>query len=76
MALNQTDGSHLWSPTTGDYIVASVAVSRDNVVYAASSDKFVYALHGDDGSVVWKFETGAAVVATPALFPEQAMPIG
>lgn len=76
LALNQTDGSHLWSPTTGDYIVASVAVSRDNVVYAASSDKFVYALHGDDGSVVWKFETGAAVVATPALFPEQAMPIG
>ena len=76
LALNQTDGSHIWSPTTGDYIVASVAVSRDNVVYAASSDKFVYALHGDDGSVIWKFETGAAVVATPALFPEQVMPIG
>ena len=76
LALNQTDGSHIWSPTTGDYIVASVAVSRDNAVYAASSDKFVYALHGEDGSVIWKFETGAAVVATPALFPEQVMPIG
>ena len=76
LALNQADGSHIWSPTTGDYIVASVAVSRDNAVYAASSDKFVYALHGDDGSVIWKFETGAAVVATPALFPEQVMPIG
>ena len=56
--------------------MASVAVSRDNAVYAASSDKFVYALHGEDGSVIWKFETGAAVVATPALFPEQVMPIG
>lgn len=76
LALNQADGSHIWSPTTGDYIVASVAVSRDNAVYAASSDKFVYALHGDDGTVIWKFETGAAVVATPALFPEQVMPIG
>lgn len=76
LALNQTDGSHLWSPATRDYIVASVAVSRDNVVYAASSDQFVYALHGDDGSVIWKFETGAAVVATPTLFPEHTMPVG
>ncbi|KAJ7348188.1 hypothetical protein OS493_039657 [Desmophyllum pertusum] len=76
LALNQTDGSHLWSPATRDYIVASVAVSRDNVVYAASSDQFVYALHGDDGSVIWKFETGAAVVATPTLFPERTMPVG
>ena len=76
LALNQTDGSHIWSPTTRDYIVASVAVSRDNVVYAASSDKFVYALHGGDGSVIWKFETGAAVVASPVLFPEHNMPVG
>ena len=76
LALKQTDGSHIWSPTTRDYIVASVAVSRDNIVYAASSDKFVYALHGDDGSVIWKFETGAGVVATPVLFPENAMPVG
>lgn len=56
--------------------MASVAVSRDNVVYAASSDKFVYALHGDDGSVIWKFESGAGVVATPVLFPEHTMPVG
>ena len=76
LALKQADGSHIWSPTTRDYIVASVAVSRDNVVYAASSDKFVYALHGDDGSVIWKFETGADVVATPVLFPEHTMPVG
>lgn len=76
LTLNQTDGSHIWSPTTGDYVVASVAVSRDNVVYAASSDKFLYALHGGDGSVIWKFETGAAIVASPALFPEHTMPVG
>ena len=76
LALNQTDGSHIWAPTTRDYIVASVAVSRGNVVFAASSDKFLYALHGDDGSVIWKFETGAAIVASPALFPEHTMPVG
>ena len=76
LALNQTDGSHIWSPTTRDYIVASVAVSRENVVYAASSDKFLYALHGDDGSVIWKVETGAANVASPALLPEHTMPVG
>ena len=76
LAVNQTDGSHIWSPTTGDYVVASVAVSRDNVVYAASSDKFLYALHGNDGSVIWKFQTGAAIVASPSLFPEHMMPVG
>lgn len=76
LALKQADGSHIWSPTTSDYIVASVAVSRDNVVYAASSNNFVYALHGEDGSIIWKFETGAGVVATPVLFPEHAMPVG
>ena len=76
MAVNQTDGSHIWSLTTGDYVVASVAVSRDNVVYAASSDKFLYALHDNDGSVIWKFQTGAAIVASPSLFPEHTMPVG
>ena len=58
------------------YVVASVAVSRANVVYAASSDKFLYALHGNDGSVTWKFQTGAAIVASPSLFPEHMMPVG
>ena len=76
LAVNQTDGSHIWSPTTGDYVVASVVVSRDNVVYAASSDKFLYALHGNDGSVIWKFQTGAAIVASPSLFPEHMMSVG
>lgn len=53
-----------------------MAVSRDNEVFAASSDKFVYAMNGVDGSIIWKFQTGAAVVATPALFPEDNMPVG
>ena len=53
-----------------------MAVSRDNEVFAASTDKFVDALNGTDGSVIWKFQTGAAVVSTPALFPEDAMPFG
>ena len=76
LAVNQTDGSYIWSPTTGDYVVASVAVSRANAVYGASSDKFLYALHGNDGSVIWKFQTGAAIVASPCLFPEHMMPVG
>ena len=33
-----------------------------------------YALHGNDGSVIWKFQTGAAVVASPSLFPKDMMP--
>ena len=55
--------------------MASVGVSRDNVVYAANSDKFLYALHDNDGSVIWKFQTGAAIVASPSLFPEHTMPV-
>ena len=56
--------------------MASVGVSRDNVVYAASWDKLLYALHGNDGSVIWKFQTGAAIVASPSSFPEHMMPVG
>ena len=33
-----------------------------------------YALHGNDGSVIWKFQTGVAVVASPSLFPKHMMP--
>ena len=76
LALNQTDGSQIWSPMTRDFVVASVAVSRDNVVFAASSDAAVYALNGEDGTIIWKFETGEAVVASPILSLEHAMPVG
>ena len=57
-------------------VTTSVGVSRDNVVYAASSDQFLYALHDNDGSVIWKFQTGAAIVASPSLFPEHMMSVG
>ena len=63
-------------PKACSQAIASVGVSRDNVVYAASSDKFLYALHDNDGSVIWKFQTGAAIVASPSLFPEHTMPVG
>ena len=76
MALNQTDGSTIWSPATGDFVVSSVAVSRDNIVYGASTDKSIFALNGEDGSIIWSYNSGAAVVATPVLPPEQSMPIG
>ena len=76
LALNQTDGSTIWSPATGDFVVSSVAVSRDNIVYSASTDKSIFALNGEDGSIIWSYNSGAAVVATPVLPPEQSMPIG
>ncbi len=34
-------------------------------MYVCSSDNYVYALNGHDGSVKWKFETGNDVQSTP-----------
>ena len=74
LAMNQTDGRVLWSPATRDYVSSSVAVSRNNVVFASSNDKNVYALDGQDGAIIWSFETGEAVLSSPALPPDYRMP--
>lgn len=74
LALNQTDGSVLWAPTTRDYVSSSVSVSRDNFVFASSNDKNVYALDGQDGAIVWSFETGDAVASSPVLPLDYRMP--
>lgn len=80
-ALDPDDGSKKWEYDTGTAMVSSPAVSSDGtVVYFGSQRTSItlssgetyyhalYALHTDDGSVKWNYDTGNNVVASPAIY--------
>jgi len=45
----------------------STPVVADNVVYIASADHYLYAIHAESGNEIWRFETKAAIMSTPLL---------
>lgn len=64
----------LWSVrTAGPIGWASMPVSsRDRkTIYVASSDGYLYALDANDGKIHWRYDTGAAVVASPVIAKER-----
>lgn len=74
-ALHRTEGKEAWRFTSKpvrryeggwDYFVSSPVVAGDLVI-AGSGDNFIYALKWETGALVWKFDTGAVVRATPAV---------
>lgn len=77
-ALNGEDGSILWSYGAKDWILSTPAIADiDNdtllevVVYAGSymapGDSSVYALNGEDGSLLWSYKTSGGMWSSPAI---------
>ena len=56
----------LWGFSTEGWVNAAPTVS-DGVVYVASDDHRVYALHAAIGSELWSFATGDAIQSTPTV---------
>jgi len=69
-ALRATDGSKLWSFSTGpgvsSYQDSSPAVAG-GVVFIGSSDGNLYALEASSGAKKWSFKTGGKVSSSPAV---------
>lgn len=59
-------GLFLWSFLTGDNVATQPVVFEDLVIFG-SEDRNIYAVESADGELRWQRETGAAVVASPAL---------
>ncbi|UEG51281.1 PQQ-binding-like beta-propeller repeat protein [Ferruginibacter lapsinanis] len=75
--VNRHSGSVKWKFATAgekqyelysfaDYVQSS-PVYNDGLLYFGSGDGSIYALNANNGSLVWKYATGAVVHATPAL---------
>ena len=61
-----TEPPELFKFKTGDWVVASLAVS-DGVVYVGSKDNHLYAINANTGQEIWRFKTDADVVSCPAV---------
>jgi outer membrane protein assembly factor BamB len=55
-----------WKFHTGGLIISSPVIA-DGLVYAGSTDGYLYAVDLDSGKLKWKFETKARVVSSPAV---------
>jgi outer membrane protein assembly factor BamB len=51
-AIDRLSGAMLWKFETGGMVIASPAVAPDGVIYVASNDTFLYAVH-PDGTQKW-----------------------
>ena len=77
-ALKESDGTLLWSFTSGDPsadgIYASPCVEKGKV-YVPSSEGKIYCLRLSDGSFVWDYWTGGADFSSPLVVPS-GIPLG
>ena len=61
-----TFGGLKWKFHTGGYVNSTPAI-ENGIVYAGSTDGYLYAVSADTGSLRWKFATGSRVVSSPAI---------
>jgi len=65
-ALNASTGAHIWNYTTGGPIASSPTFANGNI-YVGSNNGLLYALQ-DSGSILWTYNTGAAIgLSSPAV---------
>lgn len=69
--LNKTTGAELWTFTGAKGWFIGQAVVSTDTVYAASSDRFIYALDSANGTLKWKFETSHQNWSQPILVSEE-----
>jgi len=55
------DGTEKWHTDVGDYVYCTPALAKDGTMYITSNDRYLYALHPEDGSVLWKYRTSAGL---------------
>ena len=57
-----------WKYETGGNVYSSPAIGADGTIYVGSDDNYLYAIN-PDGSLRWRFETGA-IRLSPLPLPE------
>jgi outer membrane protein assembly factor BamB len=65
LALRVEDGTTVWTRQLGGPATAVLAL--DEQVFAGSLDNFLYCLDARDGSVSWRWRTGADVIGVPVV---------
>ena len=55
-----------WKFTTKGSVISSPSIVN-NVVYAGSQDKNIYAIDAGTGNLLWSFTTGGAIISSPAV---------
>ncbi len=67
-AISSTDGSAIWTFTTGSWVDTTPALSHDeSVVYFGSWDNKLYAVNVETGAEIWSFETNSYIQSSPAV---------
>ena len=67
-AFSSTDGSAIWTFTTGSWVDTTPALSHDeSVVYFGSWDNKLYAVNVETGTEIWSFETNSYIQSSPAV---------
>ena len=65
-AIDPEDGHTVWSfPIVQGSLTAGVLATSGGVVFASSREGFLYALDARRGTLLWKFQTGAGIDASP-----------
>ena len=59
--------NRIWDYTTGGPIYSSVAIGANRILYVTSTDGYLYAIQGEDGSLVWKVFLGLGLKCTPMI---------
>jgi outer membrane protein assembly factor BamB len=55
-----------WKYTTKGSVISSPSIVN-NIVYAGSQDKNIYAINAQNGNLIWKYATGGPIVSSPAV---------
>jgi outer membrane protein assembly factor BamB len=65
-AIDPESGRTVWSfPLTQGSLTAGVLATAGGVVFAASREGYLFALDARTGTSLWRFQTGAAIDASP-----------
>ena len=65
-SLYRKDGKKIWTVKTNDNVDSSPVVCGDKVV-VGSADGRLYLVSLDEGKELWRYEIGAAIMASPAV---------
>lgn len=68
--VNSTTAAINWTFPSTDWMYSSVAIGDTGMVFACSFDHYIYALDGDTGALVWKYETPDVMESSPAISPD------
>ena len=65
-AIDPENGKTMWSfPLTQGSLTAGVLATQGGVVFAASREGYLFSLDARSGAMLWRFQTGAAIDASP-----------